>query len=81
MSLAYALCVSVGHQLHEKVHPITLKNNGYKRASFSRHGLNALRQHARPGYSADPAFTANMNAVFRWIICQLTLQQLTKIIG
>ena len=81
VSLAYALCVSVGHQLHEKVHPITLKNNGYKRASFSRHGLNALRQYARPGYSADPVFTANMNAVFRWIICQLTLQQSTKIVG
>ena len=79
--LAYALCVSVGHRFHEKGQPIKTKNHGYKRASFSRHGLNALRQYTRPGRCTDPAFTANMNAVFRWIICQLTLHQLTKIVG
>ena len=81
VSLAYALCVSVGTRLHEKVQPIKTKNNGYKRARFSRHGLNALRQYTRPGRSTDPVFTTNMNAVFRWIICQLTLYQLTKIVG
>ena len=65
VSLAYALCVSVGTQLHEKVQPIKTKNHGYKRASFSRHGLNALRQYLRPGHGTDPAFIANMNAVFQ----------------
>ena len=43
VSLAYALCMCVGIRLHEKVQPIKTKNNGYKSASFSRHGLNALR--------------------------------------
>ena len=81
VSLAYALCVSVGHRLHKKVQPIKTKNHGYKRASFSRHGLNALRQYTRPGRSTDPTFIANMNAVFQWIICQLTLHQSTKIVG
>ena len=81
VSLTYALCVSVGTRLHEKVQSIKTKNNGYKRASFSRHGLNALRQYTRPGRSTDPAFIADMNAVFRWIISQLTLYQLTKIVG
>ena len=81
VSLAYALCVSVGTRLHEKVQPIPQKNNGYKRASFGRHGLNALRQYTRPGRSTDPVFTANMNAVFRWIINQLTHYKATKIVG
>ena len=81
MSLAYALCMCVGTRLHEKVHPIKTKNNGYKRASFSRHGLNALRQYTRPGRSTDPTFIANINDVFRWIICQLTIYQATRIVG
>ena len=81
VSLAYALCMCVGIRLHEKGQPIKTKNNGCKRASFSRHGLNALRQYARRGRSTDPAFIANMNAVFRWIICQLILYQSTKIVG
>ena len=63
--LAYALCMSVGHRLHGKGQLIKTKNHGYKRASFSRHGLNALRQYTRPGRRTDPAFTANMNAVFQ----------------
>jgi hypothetical protein len=67
VSLAYALCVSVGTQLHEKVQPIKTKNHGYKCASFGRHGLNALRQYSRPGRSTDPASTASINALFRWI--------------
>ena len=73
VSLAYAFCVSVGTQLHEKVQPIGTKNHGYKRTSFSRHGLNALRQYSRRGRRADPAFSANMNAIFRWIINQVSL--------
>jgi hypothetical protein len=81
VSLAYAFCVSVGTQIHEKVQPIGTKNHGYKRASFSRHGLNALRQYSRPGRRADPVFSANMNALFRWIINQVPLYQTTKIVG
>jgi hypothetical protein len=63
------------------VQPIKTKNHGYKRASFGRHGLNALRQYSRPGRSTDPAFTASINALFRWITFQLTLYQLIKIVG
>ena len=81
MGLAYALCVSVGTRLREKEQPIKTKHNGYKCTSCSRHGPNALRQYTRSGRSTDPAFIANGNAVFRWIICQLTLCQLTKTIG
>jgi hypothetical protein len=67
VSLAYALCVSVGTQLHEKVPPIKTKNYGYKCASFGRHGLNALRQYSRSGCSTDSASTVSTNALFRWI--------------
>ena len=81
VSLAYALCVSVGTRLHEKVQPIGLKKHGYKRASFSRHGLNALRQYSRSGRRADKAFTASLNAVLRWIVQQVARYQATKIVG
>ena len=81
VNLAYAFCVSVGTQLHEKVQPIGTKNHGYKRANFSRHDLNTLRQYSRLGRRADPAFSANINAVLRWIINQVTLYQTTKIVG
>ena len=81
VSMAYTLCMCVGTHIHEKIQPVKTKNNGYKRASFSRYGLNALRQYTRSGRSTDLAFITNMNAVLRWIICQLTLYQLTKIVG
>jgi len=81
VSLAYALCVRVGTRLHENVQSIGLKQHGYKRTGFSRHGLNALRQYSRTGRSSDKAFTASLNAVLRWIVQQVTLYQATKIVG
>ncbi|RZK90862.1 MAG: IS4 family transposase, partial [Hymenobacter sp.] len=42
VSLAYALCLSVGTVAHEKIKAIAPKNHGYRATSLSRHGLNIL---------------------------------------
>ena len=48
VSLAYALCLSVGTVAQQKSKPIARKNHGYRATSRSRHGLNLLRQLTRP---------------------------------
>ncbi|MEJ7666639.1 MAG: transposase [Hymenobacter sp.] len=55
VSLAYALCLSVGTVAHEKIKPIARKNHGYRATSLSRHGLNILRQLTRPHTPATRA--------------------------
>ena len=81
VSLAYAFCVSVGTQLHEKVQGIRRKNHGYKRASFSRHGLNAIREYSRPGAGARATLLPRLDVLLRWLCRQLALLQATKIVG
>ncbi len=44
VSIAFAMCVSLGIHQHERVKKIKTKNHGYKTNSFFRHGLNTLRQ-------------------------------------
>ena len=81
VSLAYAFCVSFGAVLHEKVQPIPRKNHGYKKTSFSRHGLNALRESTRLG-TRNPAISDQLlDLLFRWIAWQIAHFQRTKIIG
>ena len=81
VSVAYAFCVSVGTQLHEKVQCIGQKNHGYKRTSFSRHGLNAIRESTRPGASTLTPLVPRLDGLIRWLCIQLTLLQVTKIVG
>jgi len=42
VSIAFAMCVSLGIHQHERVKKIKTKNHGYKANSFFRHGLNTL---------------------------------------
>lgn len=44
VSIAFALCISFGIFLDQKVKPIRKKKHGYKAKSFFRHGLNFLRK-------------------------------------
>jgi len=81
VSLAYAFCVSVGAQLHEKVQPIKKKKHGYKRVSFSRHGLHAIRAWTRPDAPAVSPLVPRLTALVRWLCRQNTLLQATKIVG
>ena len=61
----YARCASrAGTRLHEKVQPIRTKINGYKRASFSHHGLKCLRQYTRPSCGGRLAFQPGAAGLF-----------------
>lgn len=81
VSLAYALCVSLGNYHHRKVQPIATKNHGRKGTSFSRCGLDLLRELTRPGPEALRQWTARLEVFMRWILSQVAHLQQTKIVG
>ncbi|MGI4869905.1 MAG: IS4 family transposase [Janthinobacterium lividum] len=81
VSLAYALCRSVGQLVHEKVKPVARKNNGYRATSLSRHGLNIVCQLTRPQTLGQGQIARKINTLLDWFIRQLTACQLTKIVG
>jgi len=81
VSLAYAFCLSVGHAAHQKRRPIARKNNGYRANSFSRHGLNLLRQLTRPLTSPHDPLLRLVETLLNWIARQLARNQLLKIVG
>jgi len=80
VSLTYALCQSVGTVASKKIKPVARKNHGYRATSFSRHGLNILRQLCRPAQSPEP-LTRLVDALIRWLHWQLIRSQMTKIVG
>ncbi|MBT2556638.1 hypothetical protein J7E24_02495 [Hymenobacter sp. ISL-91] len=81
VSLAYALCLSVGTVAHVKCAPIARKNHGYYATSLSRHGLNILRQITRPATSPHEPMAQMVDALLRWISCKIARYQPTKIVG
>lgn len=81
VSLAYALCRSVGTVAHEKIKPIPLKNHGYKATSLSRRGLNILRQLTRPHARPQALVVRKITALLDWISRQVTYYQLPKMVG
>lgn len=81
VSLAYALCLSVGTVAHEKIKPIARKNHGYRATSLSRHGLNILRQLTRPLTPPHEPLARKITALLDWFIRHLAYYQLTKIVG
>jgi hypothetical protein len=81
VSLAYALCLSVGTVAHEKIKAIPPKNHGYRATSLSRHGLNLLRQLTRPNTPLQEPVARKITALLDWFIRQVTYYQLPKIVG
>ena len=81
VSLAYALCLSVGTVADQQIKPVARKNHGYRATSFSRHGLNILRQLTRPATSADELPARKIGVLLDWFSRQLTCCQSTKIVG
>jgi hypothetical protein len=81
VSLAYALCLSVGTVAHEKIKAIAPKNHGYRATSLSRHGLNLLRQLTRPHAQPQEPVARKITVLLDWFIRQLTYYQLPKIVG
>lgn len=81
VSIAYSFCISLGIYFHKKIQFIKLKNHGYKIASFSRHGLNQIREMSRDQARADPDLTLKIKSLFRWLRNQLSHYQHLKIAG
>ncbi|TGE17819.1 transposase [Hymenobacter elongatus] len=72
VSLAYAFCLIVGTVAPEKIKPIARKNHGYLAMSRSRHGLNILRQLARPQTPADEPLARTILALLNWFVRQIS---------
>ena len=81
VSLAYALCLSVGTVAHAKSAPVARKKHGYRARSLSRHGLNILRQLTRPDTSPHEPPARIVDALLYWFSRQLARYQLSKIVG
>lgn len=81
VSLTYALCVSLGNYHHRKVQPIFVKNHGRKSTSFSRRGLDLLREMTRPGPEALRQWTSRLEIIMRWVLAQIAYTQQNKIVG
>ena len=75
VSLAYALCLSLGNYYHRKVKKIATKNHGRKSTSFSRRGLDLIREITRPGPNAIQQWTARLEVLVRWILSQVAYLQ------
>lgn len=80
-SLAYGLCWSMGLHLHKKVQSIKKKAHGYKKNSFSRHGLNFIRQLCRPTTRDQGTAIRQLDLIERWIYGQIAHYQRLKIVG
>ena len=63
--LTYALCLSPGRRHHRKVQPITTKKHGRKSTSFSRRGLDLIREITRPGPNVLQQWTARLEVLVR----------------
>jgi hypothetical protein len=81
VSLAYAFCLAVGIRADQKQRPIGRKDHGYRATSFSRHGLNILRQLTRPGTCPLQPLARLVERLADWLIRQLINQQPLKIVG
>lgn len=81
VSLAYACCLGVGLQADQKRQPIARKNHGYPATSYSRHGLNILRQLTRPGTCPHQPLARLVEGLADWLARQLLNFHLPKIVA
>lgn len=73
VSMAFAMCVSLGIHQHERVKKIKVKKHGYKANSFFRHGLNTIRQMLKEDQKTWQQFIAKF---IRWLNLKLCICQL-----
>ncbi len=81
VSLAYALCVSVGVYYHQKVQPVKTKKHGYKANSFARYGLNQLRALMGGELHQEVLLWPLLQRVFGWLKRQVAQNQITILAG
>ena len=80
--LAYAFCLRVGQRAARRGTPIARKNHGCPAKSFSRHGLDILRQITRPNTPNTHALARQVEALLNWLIRQVACYQMpVKIVG
>jgi hypothetical protein len=79
VSIADSFCQSLG--IYQKVKKIKNKKHGYKAKSFTRKGIDFLREITRPDQNLPAEFLLRMEALLRWIISQITQYQTLKKAG
>lgn len=68
VSIAYAFAANMGLHHHRKVKPIEVKNHGYKANSFSRKGIDLIREGVRREWKNCPQIFFDFARKFlRWI--------------
>jgi len=68
VSIAYAFAANMGLHQHRKVEAIPLKNHGYKANSFSRKGIDIIREGFRINWRKSiEKFYAFIEKFLRWI--------------
>lgn len=69
VSIAFAMCVSLGIYQHERVKKIKTKKHSYKANSFFRHGLNTIREMLKKDQEKWQQFIAKF---IRWLNFKLS---------
>ena len=68
VSIAYAFAANMGLHQHKRVEPIPIKNHGYKANSFSRKGINLIREGIRKDWKRDIDLFYDLVVKFlRWL--------------
>jgi len=81
VSIAYSICVSMGIYEHQKVQKIKTKKHGYKAKSFSRKGIDLIREVCRQGQELPQPLLNRFLGLLRWICIQVSHYQHIKIAG
>ncbi len=81
VSMAYSFCLSMGIYVHQKVQKIKTKKHGYKTKSFTRKGIDTIREVFRSEQLLAEWMINRVKALLRWIIIQATHYQPIKIAG
>lgn len=68
--IAYAVVANVGLHQHQRVKPIAIKNHGYKENSFSRKGIDIVREGLRREWKQ------NFQLFLKWVIRFLRWMQI-----
>jgi len=65
VSIAYAMVANIGLHQHKRVKPIAMKNHGYKENSFSRKGIDIVREGLRKEWKQN--FQKFLDCVIRFL--------------
>jgi hypothetical protein len=78
VSIAFAMCLSLGIHQHKRVKKIKTKKHGSKAKSFFRYGLNTIREMMKKDLKTWQLFIAKF---IRWLIQKLSFYQQTILVG